>query len=389
MTILDAALPAFLGDLAGDAEVAAEIDGLAQLAAMLRVEAALADVEAELGLIPSDAPPAIARAAERLAGDLDPGELAAAAARDGVVVPELVRRLRAAAGSAGDYVHHGATSQDIVDSAWACCLSRALCVMEARVQRIGDALADLAETHRVTPTLARTRMQQAAPTSFGLKAAQWLAPLIAHRRALSRLRAAELCVSLGGAAGTQAALGERARAVEEGLAARLGLAVAPLPWHVRREGMVAIGATLASCAASAGKTAQDLLLMGQNEVGEVSFADAGGSSAMAHKRNPVRAEAVLALARHAGAQQAALQAAALPIHERDGAAWLQEQLAWGPLLLAVGAALAGAERMLETLEVHADRLRANLKAAPEPVRAGGAGEATAMIDRTLAAWRAG
>lgn len=389
MTSLDAPLPAYLGDLAGDAEIAAEIDGLSAVAALLRVEVALADAQADLGLIPADAAASIARAAETLGAGLDPADLAPATARDGVPVPELVRRLREAAGSAGEHAHLGATSQDVLDSAWALRLSRVLSILEGRVQRIGDLLADLAEAHGATAMVARTRMQQAAPTVLGLKAAVWLAPFIGHRRAFSRLRASELCVSLGGAAGTQDGFGPQARAVEEGLAERLGLAIAPLPWHARREGMVAIGAALTSAAASAGKLAQDLLLMAQNEVGEVSFADAGGSSAMAHKRNPVRAETVLALARHAGAQQAALQAAALPIHERDGAAWLQEQLAWPPLLLAVGAALAGTVRMLETLEIDAQRLAANLESAPEPVQAGGAGAASAMIARTLDAWRAG
>ena len=164
MTSLDAPLPAYLGDLAGDAEIAAEIDGLSAVAAMLRVEVALADAQADLGVIPADAAAAIARAAEALGARLDPADLAPATARDGVPVPELVRRLREAAGPAGEHVHLGATSQDVLDSAWAVRLSRVLGIFEGRVQRIGDLLAALAEAQAGTVMLARTRMQQARAT---------------------------------------------------------------------------------------------------------------------------------------------------------------------------------------------------------------------------------
>ncbi|MCR9219162.1 MAG: lyase family protein [Alphaproteobacteria bacterium] len=377
MSTLDALLPAYLSDLLGDAEIAAEIDGLAQLAAMLRVEAALAAAQAEVGALPAQAARAIEAAAARLAARIDPADLAEATARDGVPVPALVALLREEAGAAAPAVHSGATSQDVVDTAWALCLKPALAILDGRLLRIGDALAALAAAHKATPMAARTRTQQAVPTRFGLAAAQWFAPFAAHRAALRDAGARACILSLGGAAGTQAAFGPTARAVEEAMARRLDLGVAELPWHSRREGGLALGAALAGAAASCGKIAQDLLLLARTEVGEVGFTDAGGSSAMPHKANPVAAEAALALARHAGALQAALHQAAMPADARDGAAWAQEWLAFAPLLLAVGACLARTERMLETLEVRPARMRANLVAFGSPTLAEAAGRALA------------
>lgn len=399
MSMFDALMPAYLCDLLGDAQLAVEIDGLAQLAAMLRVEGALAAAQAEVGALPAEAARAIEAAAARLSRRLDPADLAEATARDGVPVPALVALLREEVGAAGAAVHAGATSQDVVDSAWALCLKPALTILDGRLLRIGDALAALAAAHAATPTAARTRTQQAVPTRFGLVAAQWLAPVAGHRAALRDAGARACVLSLGGAAGTQAALGPKARAIEEATARRLDLGVADLPWHSRREGALALGAALAGAAASCGKIAQDLLLLARTEVGEVGFTGAGGSSAMPHKANPVAAEAALALARHAGALQAALHQAALPADARDGAAWAQEWLAFAPLLLAVGGCLARTERMLETLAVRPARMRANLLAFGSPALAEaairalsgpmGAGDAADLVRRALTEASAG
>ncbi len=363
----DALLPGHLAGLHGDAEMATLVGGRAQLRAWLRVEAALAEAQAEVGDIPGAAAEAIAAAAMRLARELAPQDLAEGTASDGVPVPALVARLRAAVereggAEAASFVHFGATSQDVVDSGLMLCLADAIGLMHRRIEGLGRTLVRLADAHRDTVMLARTRTQAATPTSFGLRAAQWLAPFAGHRAALDRLKVEALPLSLGGAAGTQAALGPNARAVEQRMAAALGLALPDTPWHARREGLLEIGARFAAIAGSAAKIAQDILLLGQSELGELRLAGAGGSSTMPNKRNPTAAEAALALARHAGQQLAGLAQALPAQHERDGVAWMQEWLALPALLSASSAALARTGAAIEALEVDADAMRANLDA---------------------------
>jgi 3-carboxy-cis,cis-muconate cycloisomerase len=350
--------PAYLAGLFGDREVAAALDGPAQLAAMLRAEAALAAAQAELGLIPATAAEAVAALRPP-----EPGELAAATERDGTPVPGLVAALRAQLpGPQAQWLHYGATSQDIQDTALALCLVEVLRVLEDRLQRLGDALAALAEAHAGTLVAARTRFRTATPTSFGLTAAVWLTPLVRLRAQLAELRAEVLPVSLGGASGTQAALGPRAREVEQRMATRLGLPVAPLPWHARREGVAEAASWLVRLSGALGKIAQDVVLLSQSEVGELRLAGAGGSSTMPNKQNPTAAEAVVALARANAQQVGTLFEAQLHAHARDGAAWQAEWLALPEICIRTGAALRHALALVEGLEVRVERMRANLDA---------------------------
>lgn len=352
--------PSYLDDLLGDPEVQAALSAEAQLRAMLRVEAELAAVQAELGLVPARAAEAIAKLC---AGDpVRPEALREATARDGVVVPGLVAVLRAALpADAAPYLHWGATSQDIVDTAACLTLRDALDIQQGRLRFVMDRLASLAADHRTTVMAARTRGQQATPTTFGLKAAGWLLPLIRAAQRLDPLREDGLAVSLGGASGTQAALGARAAEIERRLAQRLGLSVPVLPWHTQRDRFVEIGSWMTGVTGALGKLAGDVLLMAQSEVAEIALADAGGSSTMPNKANPTRAEAMVALARRTANEISFLHQAVLHDHERGGTAWQMEWMALPSIAVSSGAALRHGLALLETLEVKVERMRANVE----------------------------
>lgn len=358
VTPLDSTL---FGPLLSEPELVAIFSDARLVAEMVAVERALARAQGRLGVIPA----AHAAAIETGLADavIDPAALAEDTAADGVPVPALVRALRRrVGGEAAQSIHWGATSQDILDTALVLQLAAALPVLETRLQGMIAALAALADRHRATAMIARTRGQQAAPTTFGLRAASWLAPLLRHRRRLHELMPRVLVASLGGAVGTLAAFGDRGLEVAAAFAAEVGLAEPPLPWHAQRDGLAELGAWAGFLAGSLGRIAQDVILLAQNEVGELRLRDAGGSSTMPNKANPVRAEAVLALARSACGAVGQLGQALIHAQERDGAAWAQEWLALPQLLVAAGAALSGTEQILAGLEVDAARMAENLAA---------------------------
>ena len=350
------------GGLFADPETAALLDDAAQLRAMLDVEAALAEAEAACEVIPAEAGQRIAAVARDLT--LDPASLAEATARDGIPVPALVAALRqAVGGEAASFVHWGATSQDVMDTGLVLRLRRILTLFDGRLKKLCSALAQRALAERDTVTGAHTRHQQATPTTLGLIMAGWRAPLQRHRDRLAELRPRLEVLSFGGASGTLAALGDRALAVEAELAQRLTLAVPPLPWHSQRDGLIELSGWLALVTGSLGKIAGDVLLAGQSEVGELREAGGGGSSTMPQKANPVRSEAILALARLNAGLAGQMQLTALHHQERDGAAWQQEWLILPQMLLACGAALNHGQALIEGLQVDAAGMRANLEAA--------------------------
>ena len=240
------------GPLLADTEVAALLGDAAQARAMIRVEVALATVEGRLGVIDEAAAEAIVGALAGFEPDLT--DLARGTASAGVPVPALAAQLRKAVGGpAATFVHWGATSQDIVDTALVLQLREVLDVLEARLTGLIDDLVRLADAHRGTVTVARTRFQQALPTTFGLKVAGWLAPLPRHRDRLAELRPRLLAVQFGGAAGNLAALGDPGVEVMEGLAAELGLACPAMPWHSQRDNLGELASWLALLTGSLGK----------------------------------------------------------------------------------------------------------------------------------------
>lgn len=351
-----------LGPLFADPEIAALFTDEAELAALIDVERALARVEGRQGVIPADAAAEIDR---RLDGaEVDPASLASGTRSAGVPLPGLVKDLKAiVGGEAAQFVHWGATSQDIVDTALVVRLGTALDLLEARLDTLIACLADLADRHRATVMAARTRTQIAVPTTFGLRAAGWLAPLLRHRERLAEARPRILMVQFGGAGGTASAIGGDGLAVMESLAAELGLAVPPMPWHTQRDGLMELAGWLANLTASLGKIGTDVAILARSEVAEVRPGSGGGSSTMPQKANPVSAEMLVALARITAGNLGTFAQGAIHAEERDGAAWSVEWATLPAMVAAAGGGLVHAAELLETLVVDAAAMRA---------RAGGA-----------------
>lgn len=350
------------GTLFSEPEIEALFSADAELRSLLEVEAALARVQAALGIVPRKPAERIARAAASLKADV--GRIAADSARSGVPVIELVQQLRAAVG--GDdaaWVHWGATSQDIVDTGLVLRLRTALDLLSVRLQRLVELLAALADRHRDTVMAGRTRSQQALPVTFGLKAAGWLAAVADHRTRLDELKPRLLAVQFGGAAGTLAALGERGIEVMEGLGRELDLAVPAGPWHARRDSLAEFAGWLSLVTGSLGKMGQDLVLLAQSEVHEVRPGAGGGSSTMPQKSNPVACEALVTAARMNATLLSSIHQALIQEHERGGPGWQLEWLTLPQMVGGAGAALRHAITVIETLEVDATRMRANLDAA--------------------------
>jgi 3-carboxy-cis,cis-muconate cycloisomerase len=333
---------------------------VAWVQAMLDAEAALAAAEAEAGLIPKEAAEAIAAACE--AADFDPEALARDGRASGNPVVPLVAALREkVGGEAAGFVHHGATSQDVMDTAAMLVASRALGLIQADLAGVAAACAGLAREHRDTPMAGRTLMQQALPITFGLKVAGWLDSLVSARERLDSL---SFVVQLGGPSGTLASLGPGGERVVGLLARRLGLDEPPVPWHTARLRIADLGASLALTAGVLEKIALDVVLLSQTEVGEVaepSDGGRGGSSSMSHKRNPVGSVLAIACARQVRGDAGVLLAAVPQEHERAAGAWHSE---WGPLnsaLALTGGATAALREALEGLQVRPDRMRENLE----------------------------
>lgn len=344
------------------AEIQEAVSDRAWLRAMLEAERALAKAEAAAGVLPEEAAEAIADQCDPAL--YDPDELARQGRMAGTPVEPLVRALRARLGSgAADYVHFGATSQDILDSAGMLVSARALDLILTEAGALASVCARLADRHRATPMAARTLLQQAVPTTFGLKAAGWLTAVVDARRRLCAVRRDGLAAQLGGAAGTLGALGSRGLEVARRFAAELGLAEPPLPWHTNRVRVAELGSALAVLAGAAAKIGLDVVLLAQTEVGEVAEpggGDRGGSSTMPHKRNPVGSVLALACARRARAAAGVLMEAVVQEHERAAGAWQAEWAALSQALAFAGGAVAAVREVVEGLEVRADRMRANL-----------------------------
>jgi 3-carboxy-cis,cis-muconate cycloisomerase len=364
-----------------DAVLAREaVSDEAWLQAMLDVEAALARACAEVGLIPVEHAEAIAGACR--AELFDVAAIGAEAANVGNPAEPLVRALRARVGApAANDVHRGATSQDIVDSAAMLVARLALQPLLADLHGAANAAARLAAEHRATVMIGRTLMQQAVPVTFGLKAAGWL---VALDESVARLRDLRLAAQLGGAAGTLAPLGDAGPAVLGRFARELGLDEPVIPWHTDRTRIAELAGALGEACGAVAKIAGDVVLLAQNEVGEVreGVEGRGGSSAMAHKRNPVAAISARAAARQAPGLVATLLASMEHEHERAAGAWHAEWPALRSLLRFTRSAAAWLRDCLENLEVDVERMRANAGDAT-----GSVGAASELVERALRAHR--
>jgi 3-carboxy-cis,cis-muconate cycloisomerase len=336
----------------------------ALIAAMLAFEVALARAEARLGLIPASAAVAIAAAAAGGAEAFDATTIAHGARASGTIAIPLVDRLRdrvhASDPAAATFVHWGATSQDVSDTGLMLCLVRVRAIVAADHTRLAAALRVLSSEHAGSVMLARTLLQPAPPTTFGLKVAGWFA---AVSRSGTRMMAAfdEACVlQFGGASGTLAALGENGPAVAAELARELGLPDPGAPWHTQRDRLAALAAACGIYTGALGKVARDVSLLMQAEVAEAAE-PGGGSSSMPHKRNPARCALVLAAATRAPGLVSTFLAGMPQEHERGLGGWHAEAVTLSALVQATGAALAATADMIERLSVDPGRMRVNIE----------------------------
>lgn len=366
-------------------EMLAVFGDAALLRAALRFESELAGAQAEVGLISQTDANAIAAVCVELP---DIAELAEAAAHAGTLAIPLVALLRARlAPDIAPLLHRGATSQDLADTALMLQASNGAALIRRDAARLAKALANLAKTHAATPMLGRTLLQAALPITFGLKVAGWLGGVDGARARFDAEAATSIQLQFGGATGSLAGLQSKALAVSKGLAARLDLPAAVIPWHAQRQGLAGFASALAILVGAVGKIAGDIALLAQTEVGEAfepKVAGRGGSSAMAHKRNPTGCQVALSAAIRAPHLAATLITALPQQHERGLGGWQAE----GPVLaelfqLAHGALMAMAP-VIEGLEVNTDRMAANLVAADVGTDAG---ESEALVASALDAHR--
>lgn len=332
----------------------------AVLQAMLDVEIALAAAEARLGIIPAAAADAIRAVAVPHA--FDGAALARSARSSGTpviaLVAALTARVRAVDDESARFVHWGATSQDISDTALALCVQRAMGSLGADVERAMASLRRLSDAHAGTVMLARTLLQPAPPATFGLKVAGWFSGVRSGWTQVTTSSHALATIQFGGASGTLAALGTRGLDVARDMAQQLGLQDAP-PWHTQRH---RIGAFVAACGlltAATGKIARDLSLLMQWEVAE-AFEIGGGSSTMPHKRNPAKCAIALAAATRVPGLVASTLTAMVQEHERAVGGWHAEWPLVSETLRLTGAAVAAIADAVDGIEVDANRMRANL-----------------------------
>lgn len=336
----------------------------AMVAAMLRVEWALARALARASVIPAEAADAVSAAARIELYDAD--AIFAEAATAGTPVIPLLRMLAEhVEPSARDWVHWGATSQDILDTAMVLQMRDGLTLLRRELHDVAQSAATLADRHRWTEMAGRTLLQQAAPIPFGLKAARWLALTVRQMRALDALRSDSLPLQFGGAVGTLASLGDEGMTVAAFLAEELELPQPYLPWHAERDRIATVAAALGVAAGAMSKIADDVALLSQTEVGELSEGakdGKGGSTAMPQKRNPVDAMSARAAARLAIALVPTLLSGDHE-HERAAGAWQTEWVALPQLFRHTAGAVGHVRQLLAGLEVHEDRMRRNLQLA--------------------------
>lgn len=330
----------------------------AEVRAMLIVEGALAKAQGALGLIPELSAKAIHRATLEIA--LDPGALTDPAATNGVPVPGLVAAFRTEmqAPEHAQYLHWGATSQDIVDTGLMLRLRQLLSLVEAGLKETLSSLATLAENNADLPMAGRTYGQFATPVSFGSVVAEWGNPLADCLEELEALRASSLMISLSGAAGTGSVWADQTPALRAALADGLGLGDPGRSWHSDRGPILRIAGWLTRVAVAHGKMGEDLILMAQSGVGEVRLGKAGGSSTMPQKQNPVQPSVLVAVARQIVGLNATLQGAGMARQERDGAAWFTEWMVLPQLCLSAATAVQTARTLIPGLAPQTGAMKA-------------------------------
>ncbi len=330
-----------LAGLLGDREIAGQFSVQLELQCMVQFELALAKAQGVEGVIRSEASQAIQVALPSFKPDLE--KLGQGTTQDGIVPPQLVRQLREHVGEAyAKELHFGGTSQDVTDTSAMMRLRDCVRVLSTRLENLIADFAKLNDEQGNEQAMARTRMQRALPIPFSVRIAAWRSPL----EHLLVTRPTNFPLQLGGASGQLDKFADKAVAVRAAMAEDLKLTDPKGHWHTNRLPMIEIGNWLVAVSGALGKFGQDMVLMAQNEVDEVTFSGAGSSSAMPHKNNPVKAETLVTLARFNAGLIGALHQAQVHEYERSGAAWALEWMLMPQLAVAAGASLRNASELL-------------------------------------------
>jgi 3-carboxy-cis,cis-muconate cycloisomerase len=325
------------------------------------VEVALAKAEGRCGVIPMEAARAIAERTDVASLDLE--ALRCETDIVGYPILPLVHQLARQCGEAGRYVHWGATTQDIMDTAVVLQMRAGLAIVEGDIAALRDILADLARRHRDTPMAGRTHLQQALPVTFGYKAAIWLSMFDRHAERLAQLKPRVLVGQFGGAAGTLASLGDKGFEVQQAFCEELGLGSPPATWHVARDGFAEAVNFLALVAASLGKIALDIMIMASTEFAELYepfVKGRGASSTMPQKRNPISSELMLAASKAVRQHAGLMLDAMVQDLERATGPWHAEWMAIPESFVLTAGALNQAKFALSGLIVDAKKMANNL-----------------------------
>lgn len=343
-------------DLFHDAEVGKLFTDSAEVRAMMLVEGTLAKVQGAAGMIPVESAEFIHRASLEL--QIDPSGLSAETGQSAVVIPALVKAFRKAmeAPDHSQYVHWGATSQDIMDTGLILRLRQVIAIYETRLTTIVKSLGTLAQANADLPMAARTYGQNATVTTFGAVVASWGSPLLRHLDRLAELKPRLLQVSLSGAAGTLSVMGEEGPAIRAELAKSLNLNDPLESWHSTRDSIAEFSAWMTLVTGSLAKLGEDLLLMTHSGIGEVTLSQSGGSSTMPQKSNPVLPSLLVALARQNVALNSAIQSAVPHRQQRDGAAWFTEWMSLPQICMITARALGAAQLLSDGMTPNATKM---------------------------------
>lgn len=336
----------WLSGLFGDTEMAAIVSGDRQMAHMLAFEAAWSRACGKAGLFEAAQAEEAAMAIE--GAEIDLADISAGMAQDGVPIPRLVKQLKAVAPA--EAVHKGATSQDVVDTALVLSLREASFLIAGRLMELETYLKVLEDRFGDAPLMGRTRMQAATEITVRDRVLAWRLPVADHLKTLDQKRADVEKVQIGGASGDRKALGDKADEVVADVAKALGLAPTDKAWHGMRHGIAGYASFLSLVTGSLGKMGQDIALMAQQGLGEVSLSGGGGSSAMPHKQNPVAAELLVTLARFNATQVSAMHHALIHEQERSGTAWSLEWMVLPQMLMATGRSLSMAIELVQNIQ---------------------------------------
>jgi len=347
-------------DLFGDPEVGKLFTDNAEVRAMLLVEGTLARVQADMGIIPAESGAAIQRAS--IEAQIDPASLASETGKNAVMVPALVNAFRNAmnAPEHAQYIHWGATSQDIIDTGLVLRLRQVVSIYESRLQALAKELGVLAKTYADLPMAGRTYGQISTVTSFGAVVASWGIPVIRHLDRLNELKPRLLQVSLSGASGTLSALGREGGKVRAALASSLKLADPQTSWHSTRDTVAELSGWTTLVSGTLGKIGEDLILMTQSGIREITLSQGGSSSTMPQKSNPVLPSLLVSLARQSNALNLSVQGAILHRQQRDGAAWLCEWMSVPQLILGTARGLSATLELVSGISPNADRMANNI-----------------------------